>query len=258
MLEGLRSNALPNLSDLEVAVPLATLLHDELERYGTDGSQVLAEAGMRTSLLALKAVIARLNLTNIEIPFRDFGSFRTYWSRNNAYGSWQARRNLLSDIFGPIHEQLAARENASRAASLAEPVSSHLNVGWPEIDEEVDELRRHFRNAQTAQDYRAVGLDCIAVTEALSAKVYEASRHLRDGELEPPISNTKQRLERFVEVEAQGADNAALRKLARAVIEFSQQVKHSGTPTRMEAGIAADGVILLANMLRRLDERRTT
>jgi hypothetical protein len=31
-------------------------------------------------------------------------------------------------------------------------------------------------------------------------------------------------------------------------------VKHSGTPTQTEAGIAADAVIQLANMLRRLEE----
>jgi hypothetical protein len=31
-------------------------------------------------------------------------------------------------------------------------------------------------------------------------------------------------------------------------------MKHRGTPTRTEVGIAADAVILLANMLRRLDE----
>jgi hypothetical protein len=51
-----------------------------------------------------------------------------------------------------------------------------------------------------------------------------------------------------------GPDNAALRKLALAAIEYAQQVKHSTTPTRREAGIAADAVIQLVNLLRRLDE----
>jgi hypothetical protein len=45
-----------------------------------------------------------------------------------------------------------------------------------------------------------------------------------------------------------------MRKFARATIELAQAVKHRGTPTRTEAGIVADAVILLANMLRRLDE----
>ena len=45
-----------------------------------------------------------------------------------------------------------------------------------------------------------------------------------------------------------------MRKFARATIELAQAVKHSGAPTRTEAGVLADAVILLANMLRRLDE----
>lgn len=92
------------------------------------------------------------------------------------------------------------------------------------------------------------------VTEALSREVYDAAQHLRAGETEPPVANTKQRLERFVEDAASGPDNAALRKLVRAAIEMAQSVKHRSRPTRREAGIAADAVILLANLLRRLDE----
>jgi hypothetical protein len=55
----------------------------------------------------------------------------------------------------------------------------------------------------------------VAITEALSAHVYDPDRHLRDGETEPPIANTEQRL---------------------------------AAPTRREAGIAADAIIQLANL----------
>ncbi len=122
------------------------------------------------------------------------------------------------------------------------------------MDAEISELRRHFLNAKTPQDYRNVGLDCVAVTEELSRQVYDPTRHCRAGEEVPPVANTKQRIERFVEDAAAGSDNAALRKLARACIEFAQSVKHSTTPSRREAGIAADAVIQLSNLLRRLTE----
>jgi hypothetical protein len=51
-----------------------------------------------------------------------------------------------------------------------------------------------------------------------------------------------------------GKGNEELRRLAKTTIEAAQAMKHRGTPTRTEVGIAADAVILLANMLRRLDE----
>ncbi|WP_410659527.1 hypothetical protein [Amycolatopsis sp. lyj-112] len=45
-----------------------------------------------------------------------------------------------------------------------------------------------------------------------------------------------------------------MRKLARSAIEFAQLVKHHDTTTRRDVGVAADTVILLANILRRLQE----
>lgn len=254
LLTTLRTAAPEGQEDIEVAVPLAILIHEELEKYGTAGNEEMAEAEMRLALLAFRAVLGRLGVTGPEIPFRDFGSFRSYWLRNEGHGSWQVRRTLLHYIFDPLHDQLAVLEQRSLTATLADPISSHKRTGWPGVDTEISELRRHFQNARSTQDYRNIGLDCVAVTESLSAQIYDPARHLRDGEEEPPVANTKQRLERFVEDAVPGSENATLRKLTRSVIEYAQHVKHSGTPTRREAGIAADAVIQLSNILRRLDE----
>lgn len=254
LLARLRRGPIPNREDIEVAVPLARLVHDDLERYGTSGAPEMTEQGMREALLALHAVVDRLGIGAFEVPFRDFGTFRSWWLKNDAYGSWQARRDLLSGIFDSLHDRLADLEQQALTSSLVDPVSPHARTGWSSVDTEISELRRHFLSARTPQDYRNVGQDCVAVTGALSRQVYDSKRHLREGEQEPPVASTKQRLDRFVEDAAPGADNAALRKVARAVIELAQHVKHSTTPTRREAGIAADAVIQLANLLRRLDE----
>ena len=123
------------------------------------------------------------------------------------------------------------------------------------MDDEVAELRRHFQAAQTPQDYRNVGNDCVIVLERLSEAAYSHAQHGRDGEAEPPFANTKARLERVVEVQLPGSSNAELRKLVRSAIEHAQAVKHR-TPDRLHAGVAADTVILLASMLRRITEMR--
>lgn len=84
--------------------------------------------------------------------------------------------------------------------------------------------------------------------------MYDHTRHTPAGESEPPFSKTKLRLERYVEERLPGSNNAEMRKFARSAIELAQAIKHGGAPTRIEAGIAADAVIVLANMLRRLGE----
>lgn len=99
-----------------------------------------------------------------------------------------------------------------------------------------------------------MGNDCVAVLERLSEVVFDADRHLQEGETIPPVPNTKLRIGRFVEHAASGPANQEVRKVARAVIELAQAVKHRSAPSRRDAGIAADSVIQLANILRRLAE----
>jgi len=233
---------------------LARLIHDELEKYGTDGGVELVEGEMRQALLALRAVVDRLGVQNFDPPFREYSTFRGWWIRQGARGSWQARRDLLAAIFDDLHDRLADLEKQALASTLAQPVSPHARTGWPAVDTEISELRRHFQSARTAQDHRNVGNDCVAVLEALSRTVYDPAQHLREGETEPAVDRTKQRIGRFIEDALPSADNAELRKLATANIELAHKVKHRQTPTRRDAGIAADAVIQLANMLRRLEE----
>jgi hypothetical protein len=71
---------------------------------------------------------------------------------------------------------------------------------------------------------------------------------------EPAVAQTKQRLSRVVEDRLADPGNAEMRKLARAAIEAAQAVKHNATPDRLSAGLAADAVILVANLLRRLSD----
>lgn len=252
LLRALRPGPLPGHDDVEVAATLARLIHQDLESYGTGGGEAMNPEGIRLAILSLRAVVDRLGVGGFDLPFRDYASFRTWWVQKDAHGSWQARRDLLEGLFGGLHSTLEELEQRSLASSLVDPISPRGHTGWAAVDVEVTELRRHFLNARTAQDYRNVGNDCVSVTEALSREVYVSERHLRSGEAEPPVSSTKIRLERVVEDAAPGPDSAAIRKMARAAIELAQHVKHSTTPTRRDAGIAADAVIQLANILRRL------
>jgi hypothetical protein len=256
LVRDLRRAPIDGLADAEAAVALARLLHDDLEAFGTDGGQLLKDEDMREGLLALSSLVERLGL-QFSPPFRNFKTFKSYWLKNDGYGSWQARRDILGEIFDELHDQLADLESRGLTSSLVDAISPRGRTGWTRIDGEIAELRRHFQIARTAQDYRNIGNDCVIVTEALGRTVFRPDQHLREGEMEPPISNTKRRLDRFVEDGLPGADNAGLRKLTRAAIEVAQAIKHRTTPTRTEAGMAADTVILVANLLRRIDDKNT-
>ena len=251
LMKDLRHGPIDGRSDLEVAIALAELLHDDLQHYGTDAQQQLDDQETAAAITALQAVAIRLGV-RFSLPFRNQTGFRSYWLNNNGSGSWQARRTMLDSWFDPLHQQLIEMENRSFEA-LVHPVSPRQATGWPMVDEEIRELRRRFQTAQTPQDYRDVGIHCVGVLEALSRTVYDPAKHLRPGEDVPPVDKTKQRLGRYVEDSLGGATNVELRGLVTKAIEFAQKVKHD-LPSRREAGIAADSVILLANILKRLEQ----
>lgn len=145
----LRRGPVAGRDDLEAASALARLVHDELERFGTGGGEQLTEPQLRAAILAMRAVLVRVGVTDFELPFSDFGSFKTYWVGHGAYNSWQARRVILHELFDPLHNRLVERENRAIESTLAESISPHGATGWYRVDAEITELRRHFAIART-------------------------------------------------------------------------------------------------------------
>ena len=145
LLDDLRRGEPSDREDVEAAVPLAHLIHDELLRYGTVGGAGMTDGQMREALLALRALVDRLGVAGLDIPFRDLTGFRNWWVRQGAHGSWQARRDLLSNLFEPLHERLSDLERRTLTATLVAPISPHARTGWAGVDAEITELRRHFQ-----------------------------------------------------------------------------------------------------------------
>ena len=239
--------------DLEAAVALARLVHDEFKDRGTNGNPHISVEESRTVMLALCAVLKRLDI-QFNPPFVDFNRFHTYWKENGGSNKWEARRKMLSDLFDPVHSRLADMEAGVATYELAQPVSPRKRTGWDRVDEEIAELRRQFHDADTPAGYSAVGNASVRVLEAISEAAYAPERHLREGETEPPVSKTKNRFDRIIEIELAGHDSEKMRSLFKSAVGAAHSVKHSTTPTRREAGIAADSVILLAHIMRRLRE----
>lgn len=241
------------VSDLAVGIPLADLVHQNFVAFGTGGAGDVPSGGIRIALRALKAVLDRLGVPH-DIPWRDYDSFKAYWIKEGAAGAggYAARRAILADIFEPIHAELERREGYAISASLGEPISPRPLTGWAKVDVELSELRRTFRAATTPQDHRNVGNLAIGVMDALNRTVYDPEKHVADGDQPLPLNKSKERIGAFVRARSPGGENKSLRALVNSAIEFAHSVKHSESPSRQEAGIAGDSVILLANLLRRL------
>ena len=243
-------------SDLDVVRPLMTLVREEYTIHGTSGNWQLSDEELALCRRALQAVCRRLGYS-LEIPFTDSKSFREYWKRHGAGTSYQARRDIIAAIFDPLERFVEELEDITVDGSLAFPVSPHGATGWQHVDQEIRELRIKFASSRTCADYSDIGNRAIRIIEALSRVVFDPQRHLRPND--PPESfaegRTKNRLERYVEFELPGGINSELRSFVKKAVSLAHNVKHSQRPSRTEAGIMADTVIMLANLLRRLAEK---
>lgn len=256
-IEELRKGPWAGTPDAEVAPALARFIHDEFEKGGTDGSQLMDDEAMRLAMAALDATLGRMRVQwDSKPPFRTFKGFLSYWRREGAVGdgAWQARRDILDGFFEPLHEQLVEVETQALASSLADPISPRGVTGWSRVDELINEMRRDFEAARSEQAYANVGNDAVAALEAVSAAAYNHARDGEPGSDEPPVDKTKERLARVIETRLAGSASGDARRLARAAVNLAQTVKHGRAATRRDAGIAADSVILVTNLIRRVVE----
>lgn len=244
---------IPGDDDLETALALTSLVLGQFKGFGTDGSQTISNDESRGVLSTLTAVLARHDVT-FSPPWRDFDTFKTYWLAHDGHGSWAARRQMLADVFDPVFQVLQAEERRHLGNYTAEPVSPRPRTGWERVDQEIDELRRQFRRASTQQDYRDVGNRAVGVLEALSDGVYEPIKHDLPGKGTPPVDKTDIRIRAFIDEKLPGSGNEELRGLVKKASALAHKMKHSPRADRTRSGMAADAVIMLANLLRRLAE----
>lgn len=234
-------------SDTSIAVALADLAHDDLVAKATHGNTSLTSKQLGIVLSALRQVLNRLGV-QWTLPFRDHDSFEGYYRRENltGSGSWSARRGRLHELFEPLRQELAHRvdvEGVDEVIDLEEPGPT-----WASLEEDIEQMRRHFRDARSRAGYRNVGNDAVHILEGLSAVAYDAAQQLRSGEVEPPVAQTKNRLTRVIEVET---GSTSLADAVRALITLTQSVKHDPDSDRVKAGAAADAAVLVVNMVKR-------
>lgn len=117
LVKALRAGPLDGIADVSAAIGLLDLVHDQLDRWGTNGSQELSDPQIELAIRTLETVTTRVGVA-LQVPFRDFTRFRNYWVRNGAHGSWQARRDILDELFEPVRSGLVQIESRPLDARL--------------------------------------------------------------------------------------------------------------------------------------------
>lgn len=106
LMEELRFGPLPSRPDLDVALSLTRLLHEDFVSRGTHHDERMNDEEVALAVKAHRAVLDRLGMETPKLPFRHHSGFFDYWRKNDMSGSWQARRDCIEELLGPTREAL--------------------------------------------------------------------------------------------------------------------------------------------------------
>jgi hypothetical protein len=247
-------------SDVDAMDGVVRLLRREIENYSSRGWSHLTGQDLEALNRAYRVLSARIGVESQRLPFRDWTEYerwrrRENWAHLEQIEAIYTEDGYWDDFFGQLEGHILDALEASWTHDLIQTVSPHKETGWALVDSEIGELRRKFATARTASDHSAIGLQSVRVLEQLATVAYVQDVHGRFADGEPTKGETKKRFDAIIAAHATGKENELLRKTAKSVVELAQQVKHRHTPSREDAGIAADSVIVLVNLIRRLSNR---
>jgi hypothetical protein len=141
LVDSQRKGSIEGVKDSSAALALLDLV-GELEAYGTGGGEQLTDPQIAMALRALEAVTRRVGVP-LELPFRDFTRFRSYWIQRGASGSggWQARRDLLEELLEPTRRQVERLGENPSGPQIHEQLIANLRDPAA-IREQIDRITR--------------------------------------------------------------------------------------------------------------------
>jgi hypothetical protein len=181
-----------------------------------------------------------------ELAQRRFENPLPYGSLWDWYGQWssgdmptyQSRRRYVSDLFAPLVERIRTGV-----------VESFEPTGWTRVDRCVGEVRRRLADAQTEEQFQAVGLLCREILISLAQAVYLAERHTPLDGKTPSPTDAKPMLEAYFAVEYPGPHNEGVRAHARSTLNHAVSLQHTRTAGFREAALCVESTTAIVNVI---------
>jgi len=196
-------------------------------------------------------IATELRRRNIEDPnpHGDLWAWYGRWSAGDMPG-WASRRVYLSKMYQPLIDRVRAGPSVTGAQVFEEP------TGWPRVDRGIYEIRRRLEQAETEEQFQAVGLLCREVLISLAQVVYDPQRHASEDGVAPSETDAKRMLDSYVAAELPGGPNEGVRRHARAALSLANDLQHHRTAGRREAALCAEATTSTVNIVAIISGRR--
>lgn len=181
-------------------------------------------------------------------PHSDLWGWYGRWSAGDL-PSYASRRVHLASMYQPLLDRIQSMPGTSTDL-FQEP------TGWPRVDRGIAELRLRMDQAQTEEQFQAVGLLCRETLISVAQVVHDASRHPATDGTVPSETDAKRMLDAYVAVELAGGPNEGVRKHAKAALALANDLQHHRTAEYRQAALCAEATISLVNIVAIISGRR--
>lgn len=163
---------------------------------------------------------------------------------------WGLRRTHVSEMYQPLIDQIVHGSSAAGAELFDEP------TGWPRVDRGILEIRRRLEQAQTEEQFQAVGLLCRETLISVAQVVFFPERHPSTDGVLPSDTDARRMLEAYIAVELEGGPNEGVRRHAKAALTLANDLTHHRTADYRQAALCAEATTSVVNLLAIISGRR--
>ncbi|WP_338652962.1 hypothetical protein [Lysinibacillus sp. Y5S-8] len=190
----------------------------------------------------LYSIFETLQLNNPN-RYKDLWEWYGYWSSGDL-PSYQSRRKYISDLYIDVIDQI---EKSSDTVPIDQPFEI---TGWERVDRGVSEIRKRMSEAQTEEQFQAVGLLSREVFISLAQEVYDSEIHISTDGVNASKTDAKRMLDAFLSYELVGPSNVAYRRYAKSALDLANDLTHRRSASIHEASICVIAVISLVNIVK--------
>ncbi len=182
-------------------------------------------------------------------PYKDLWEWYGKWSSGDL-PSWRSRRQYIGELFAPLLDRLAGGPAMRGAEVFDEP------TGWVRVDRSSGEARVRLAEAETEEQYQAVGLLCRETLISLAEIVFDAAIHEVVDGVEPSETDAKRKLEAYLNTELRGETNKISRRHARAALDLANELAHKRTASFRLAALCAEATTTVVNIVAIISGKR--
>jgi hypothetical protein len=135
---------------------------------------------------------------------------------------------------------LPGREYLATLQSQGTAPKPDTSTGWPRVDRALFEMRKRLADADSEEQFQAVGLLCREALISLAQGVYDPAKHPPVDGKTPSDTDAKRMFDAFIAVQLGGSSHEAARRYARAAFDLANDLQHRRTATYREASLCVE------------------